>query len=120
MKLSEFIEETLVEIAEGASKANERYKTISPAGRVNPSGYMQIEGFSYTKQGGSVSSFTQPLIKVGFNLKIHLEEKEDIGGGIKGVLNVISASIGASRENREISAQEISFEIPVVLPCGGK
>lgn len=51
MKLSEFIEETLVEIAEGASKANERYKTISPAGRVNPSGHMQIEGFSYTKQG---------------------------------------------------------------------
>lgn len=120
MKLSEFIEETLVEIAEGASKANERYKAINPAGRVNPSGYMQIEGFSYTKQGGSVSSITQPLIKVGFNLKIHLEEKEDIGGGIKGVLNVISASIGASRENREISAQEISFEIPVVLPCGGK
>lgn len=39
---------------------------------------------------------------------------------VKGVLNVISASIGASRENREISAQEISFEIPVVLPCGGR
>jgi len=120
MNLSEFVKETLEEIAKGAAEANESYKGISGEGRVNPSGHMQIEGFPYTKQGGSVNSITKPLIKVGFNLKVQLEEKEDVSGGIKGVLSVISANIGASKENRETSVQEISFEIPVVLPCGSR
>ena len=120
MKLSEFIKETLVEIAEGSSQANDRYKEISPEGRVNPSGHIQIEGFPCTKKGQHSSTIVKPLVKVGFNLKIQLEEHEDVSGGMKGVLSVISASIGVSKENRETSVQEISFEIPVVLPCGGR
>lgn len=118
MKLSEFVKETLVEIAEGAKQADERYNEMGIGGRVNPYGHMQIEGFPYTKQGGNLSSTTRPLVKVSFNLKVQLEEREELEGGIKGILSVISAGVGASKENHETSVQEISFEIPVVLPCG--
>ena len=117
MKLSEFVKETLVEIAEGAKQADETYREMG-IGCVNPRGKYTFEGVNSMHIGEGRYMRSVPVTSINFNLKVELEEKNEISGGIGGVLKVISANLGASKENHETSVQEISFSVPVVLPCG--
>lgn len=116
MKLDEFIKETLVEIANGALMANNEYKEMGK-GAVNPEGNISISGIPYISVSGinEKHNRTKPIVNVHFKLNIELKEEHSIKGKA-GVLNVISASMGAQKSDFEKEVQEISFSIPVVLP----
>lgn len=117
MKLSEFVKETLVEIAEGAKQADERYNEMG-IGCVNPRGKYHFEGIASMTSGEGRLARSVPVASVSFNLKVELEEKNEVSGGIGAMLKVISTNLAASKGKNEISVQEISFSVPVVLPCG--
>ena len=117
MNLSEFIKETLAEVAKGASEADAMYREMG-RGCVNPRGRYSFDGIASMSVGDGRLMRSVPITSVSFNLKVELEETNEVSGGIKGVLNVISANIGASKGKNETSVQEISFSVPVVLPCG--
>lgn len=115
MNLSEFIKETLVEIAKGANEADSAYREMG-RGRVNPRGRYHFEGLASMSSGEGRLAHSVPVTSVNFKLKVELEEKHEVNGGISGALKVISASLAASKEKNETSVQEISFSVPVVLP----
>lgn len=117
MNLSEFIKETLVEIAKGANEADSAYREMG-RGCVNPRGKYSFDGIASMSSGEGRLMHSVPVTSVNFNLKVELEETHEINGGISGMLKVISASLAASKEKNETSVQEISFSVPVVLPCG--
>lgn len=116
MNLSEFIKETLSEVAKGAMKADVMYREMG-RGCVNPRGKFHFEGIASMSSGEGRHLHSVPVTSVNFNLKVELEERNEINGGIGGVLKVISANLGASKGKNETSVQEISFSVPVVLPC---
>lgn len=118
MKLSEFIKETLVEIAHGAMMADSEYKEIG--GKINPKGYIAINGIPNISSVGIGKSSSSPIVNVDFKLKVEMIESTDIEGGLGGVINVIMAKMGATKKESESFVQEISFSVPVVLPCGNQ
>lgn len=117
MNLSEFIKETLSEVAKGAMEADVMYREMG-RGCVNPRGKYHFDGIASMSSGDGRHVHSVPVTSISFNLKVELEEKNGINGGIGGVLKVISANLSASKEKNETSVQEISFSVPVVLPCG--
>lgn len=117
MNLSEFIKETLIEIAKGANDADSAYREMG-RGRVNPRGRYHFEGLASMSSGEGRLARSAPVTSVNFNLKVELEEKNEVSGGIGAMLKVISTNLAASKGKNEISVQEISFSVPVVLPCG--
>lgn len=56
--------------------------------------------------------FSAPDIEVQFKLKVELEEQKSVNGGSKSALSVITASLGASRQDSDRYIQEISFSFP--------
>ena len=112
MNLSEFIKETLTEIAKGVSEADAVYRNMGK-GCVVPRGRYTFDGMASMTSGEGRLATSVPITSVNFNLKVDLEEKNELSG----VLKVISVNLGASKEKNEISVQEISFSVPVVLPC---
>ena len=119
MKLSEFIKETLLEVAKGAMEADAMYREMGK-GCVNPRGKYNFEGIASMTSGEGRLARSVPVASVNFNLKIELEEKNEVSGGIGAMLKVISTNLAASKGKNETSVQEISFSVPVVLPCGDK
>lgn len=112
MNLSEFIKETLTEIAKGVTEADAVYRSTGK-GCVAPRGKYTFNNMASMTSGEGRLATSVPITSVSFNLKVELEEKN----GLSGVLKVISANLGASKEKNETSVQEISFSVPVVLPC---
>lgn len=117
MNLSEFIKETLSEVAKGAMEADVMYREMGK-GCVNPRGRYHFEGLASMSSGEGRLAHSVPVTSVNFNLKVELEERNGVNGGIGGILNVISANLSASKGKNETSVQEISFSVPVVLPSG--
>ena len=117
MKLSEFIKETLVEIANGAKMAKEEYANLGD-GYVCPYGYFKTADMPSVviKSDNEKHEVTKPVVSVNFKLNVQAEETEKVGG----ILSVISASVGASKGEANKSVQEISFSIPVILPTAEK
>lgn len=120
MKLDEFIKETLVEIANGAIMADAAYKEMGRGG-VNPEGNFSLEGIPHLSVKGvsEKQNRSKPIVNVQFKLNIELEEEHSAQGKVGGILNVIAASMSATKGETKKDVQEISFSIPVVLPsCG--
>lgn len=115
MKLDEFIKEALVEIANGAKLADDELCKMNKAG-VNPEGKFEIRNHPCIVQDG----LTKPIISVNFKLHVQLEESVKCGGKLGAILNVISASYSSTKETSNVSVQEISFSMPVVLPSRPK
>ncbi|WP_099465602.1 hypothetical protein [Parabacteroides provencensis] len=117
MELKEFISDVLLQIAEGVTDANRRYKELG--GFVNPRGSFKIEGMPYILKESKIpnSSISMPLIPVQFKTHVQLEEKaETKGAGSCNIIKIISASIGSSVGESMASVQEVSFSVPVLLP----
>ena len=126
MELKDFIKETLLQIASGARLADDEYRKLGNGG-VNPEGKFHLEGIPHILCPGvndkhDISKPAIPKPQIGNNqnglgkLNVQIEEKTQIEGKIGGILNVISASFGGSKEDTNKSVQEISFSIPVALP----
>ena len=117
MELKDFIKETLLQIASGARLADDEYRKLGNGG-VNPEGKFHLEGIPHILCPGvnDKHDISKPVVSVQFKLNVQIEEKTQIEGKIGGILNVISASFGGSKEETNKSVQEISFSIPVALP----
>ena len=111
MKLDEFIKEALVEIANGARMADDELCKMNKAG-VNPEGRFEIRNHPCIVQNG----LTKPVVSVNFKLHVQLEENMKSGGKLGAILNVISASYSSTKETSNVSVQEISVSMPIVLP----
>ena len=96
---------------------DDEYRKLGNGG-VNPEGKFHLEGIPHILCPGvnDKHDISKPVVSVQFKLNVQIEEKTQIEGKIGGILNVISASFGGSKEDTNKSVQEISFSIPVALP----
>lgn len=120
MKLSDYINLTLVEIAKGARKATESYQEMGK-GCVLAETNLHIDGIPFVRHHGRGDHMTnKPIIKVTFHVGVELDESEESNSQLNGSLKVISG--GATSLNKEgmKSIQEITFDIPVLLPSERK
>lgn len=120
MKLSHFINLTLEEIAKGAQMTTEVYQKMG-AGCVLAETSMHIEGIPYVKQVSIKGREThKPIIKVTFHVGLEVEESMESNGSIGGSIRVLSANAGTQNHNGKKAIQEVTFDIPVLLPSERK
>lgn len=116
MKLSDYINLTLEEIAKGAQKATDTYLEMGK-GCVLSETRMTIEGVPYVKHKGFNDKDTyKPIIKVTFHVGVELEESMEGNSKMGGSLKVISAGVESLNKEGKRVVQEITFDIPVLLP----
>lgn len=112
MELSDYIKLTLDEIAEGVRKANESLG--KDGGRVLTGTRMVIEGVPFMRELGDIVS---PIIQVSFRVGVEVEEQSKKGGKLNGSLKVVSTDIETIKKDGRKSIQEITFEVPLILPA---
>lgn len=116
MELSDYINLTLTEIAEGVRKATKDYKGKGD-GCVLSETQMKIDGIPFVRLYGTNGGDTyKPIIKVAFRVGVEVEESEESNNKIGGSLKVVSADVGALTKGAEKSVHEVSFELPLILP----
>lgn len=120
MKLSDYINLTLVEIAKGAQKATDSYQEMGK-GRVLAETNMLIDGIPFVRHQGRGDHMTnKPIIKVTFHVGVELDESEESNSQLNESLKVISGSAAALNKEGIKAIQEITFDIPVLLPSEKK
>lgn len=116
MNLSDYISLTLEEIAKGAQKATDAYQELG-RGCVLAETRMIIEGIPFVRQYGLKGGDTyKPIIKVTFHVGVELEESVEGNSKVGGSLKVISAGMESMNKDGKKAVQEITFDIPVLLP----
>lgn len=116
MNLSDYINLTLEEIAKGAQKATDTYQKLG-SGCVLAETSMHIEGIPYVRQvsvKGNVKH--KPIIKITFHVGLEIEESMESNGRVGGSIKVLSADAGTQAHDGKKVVQEITFDIPVLLP----
>lgn len=116
MNLSDYINLTLSEIAEGVSKATHSYEKIGK-GQVLSEIQSPIEGIPIVRicgqRGGDIY---KPIIKVAFRVGVEVEESKESNGKIGCSIKVVSADVETLTKGVGRSVHEVSFEIPLTLP----
>ena len=110
MELKDFVADILVQICEGIQQAKE--ETKDTGARIAP----VITSDNY------VSLDKNQAIKaqlIHFDVDIAEEKKSDKSGGIKVLLNVISANGSVRSTSQDQSTHHVSFDIPVVWSTSG-
>lgn len=116
MNLSDYINLTLEEIAKGAQMATETYQKLG-AGCVLAETSMHIEGIPYVKKIGIKGQDTnKPIIKVTFHVGLEVGESMESNGKVGGSIKVLSADAGTQNYDGKKQIQEITFDMPVLLP----
>lgn len=117
MNLSDYIQLTLEEIAEGIKKADATYKSMGAGGVLAETG-MYIEGIPYVKHKGISEKHDKykPIINVGFKVSVIHEETKEIDGKMSASIKVFSA--GKEESGREVthSLNEVTFSVPLLYP----
>lgn len=111
MNLSDYINLTLKEIAIGAQKASETYQSMGKGCVLSETSAI-IDGVPHVK----LHKTSKPIISVTFRVAIELEEAKEVNGGIGGSIKVITANAGSINKEGKKSVQEITFDMPVLLP----
>ena len=116
MKLSDYINLTIEEIAKGSNKADATLKEMGKGCVLTHGTTLNIEGMPYvsTKHRGSI--LNRPIINIAFRVNVELQETEESNGEIKGSLKVISGSIENNASEKTTKSAEVSFCVPLLLP----
>lgn len=117
MELSEFIKESILEIAKGVNMARQEIKPNM--GDVNPEGNFIFDGFPSIKVKGVSEKHdaSAPITKISYKLHVQVQESSEVDGRAKaGFLNVISASANGQTSESTFSMQELSFELALKIP----
>ena len=116
MNLSDYINLTITEIAEGSKKANATLKEMGNGGILTKGVQYNIEGLPYAsgKVGGHM--YNRPIIDVAFRVNVELQETEETNGEVKGSLKVVSGSMATFGTEKQTTSAEVSFSVPVFLP----
>lgn len=116
MNLSDYINLTITEIANGTKKADATLKEMGNGCILAKGTPLNLEGLSYAsgKVGGHI--YNRPIIDVAFRVNIELQETEESTGEIKGSLKVISGNMATVGAEKQTTATEVSFRIPMLLP----
>lgn len=116
MNLSDYINLTLEEIAIGAQKATETYQAMGK-GCVLSETRMVIDGVPYVRLKGLNGKDTyKPIIKVTFHVAVELDETTESNSKFEGSLKVVSVKNLSQEKEGKKRVQEITFDIPVLLP----
>lgn len=116
MNLSDYINLTLEEIAIGAQKATDTYQAMGK-GCVLSETRMVIDGVPYVRLKGLNDKDTyKPIIKVTFHVGLEVEESMESNGKVGGSIKVLSADAGTQNYDGKKQIQEITFDMPVLLP----
>lgn len=116
MKLSDYINLTIEEVAKGAKKADATLKDLGNGSVLTKGTQLSLEGLSFAsgKTGGHI--YNRPIINIAFRVNVELQETEESNGEVKGSLKVISGNVGTTSAERSTKSTEVSFSIPVLLP----
>lgn len=115
MELSDYINLTLTEIAEGVRKVNESYEITREGGYVLDGTSNDVNGVPYTWIKSGNETIRKPIINVTFRVGVEIEETKEKGGQFGGSLKVISANTEVTKKDGTKSVQEITFEVPLIL-----
>jgi hypothetical protein len=119
MELKEFISQTLVQIAEGISEANEQLSASDAV--VNPPN-VSVSNSSSNPLYGTIkkdfeSTFT-PVQKIDFDISVTATKGSGTNGGIKIGIGTISLGSEGRSENENQANNRIKFSVPMVMPYG--
>lgn len=123
MELKDFISQTLVQIAEGISEANEQLKSSDAI--VNPPNVLISNGsgsdrltYGRIKVADDYESDSKQVQKIDFDVSVTATQGTETKGGIKiGISSIGLGSEGKSGNERQAS-NRIKFVVPMVLPYG--
>ena len=115
MNLSDYINLTLNEIAEGVKKANKPYVKKNKELVLSETS-LRIEGFPSANWDDKFEATYKPIIKVAFRVGVEVEESKEDNNKIGGSLKVISANSESLSKDVKRSVHEVSFELPLILP----
>lgn len=115
MNLSDYIDLTLSEIAEGVKKANDNLG-IRGGGRVLSEISQDVTGgVSYLIERVNSGYVKKPIINVAFRVGVELDESKEKKNKVGGSLRVVSIDRETTKIGDKRSIHEVSFEIPFVL-----
>jgi hypothetical protein len=121
MNLSQFIEESLVEICGGIENANKQMKEKGIDGVVNPEKTHPMET---TQQFYGVWRPDQPLYPtvqlVKFDVAVYAKEGTETKGGIGIMVATIGLGFQGKSDKASGTESRLQFGIPVLLPQGVK
>jgi hypothetical protein len=111
MELRDFVSETLVQIAEGVSSAQERSKELGAY--VNP----QLTGSTTdaVQHGFLKSQFGAAQI-VGFDVALTVTEGKGTKGGIGIIAGAITLGSSGQSTSENSSVSRVKFSVPLILP----
>lgn len=118
MNLSDYINIALEEIARGIKKADATYKTMG--GRVLTETNSTIEGIPHIADMVQRKACYRPISNIHFKVCVEMQETEDVQGEVRGTLKIVSASKTEHGQQRTTQLQELSFDVPVLLPSDQK
>lgn len=116
MNLSDYINLTITEIADGTKKANATLKEMGNGGIIANGTHFNLEGLSYASGKVGGHTYNRPIIDVAFRVNVELQETEESNGEVKGSLKVIAGSMATVGTEKQTRSAEVSFSIPMLLP----
>ena len=119
MELKEFISQTLVQVAEGISEANQQLQNSDAV--VNPPN-VSVSRSSDSQVYGTIkrnyqSEFT-PVQKIDFDVSVTATKGTETNGGIKIGIGTIGLGSEGRSENENQASNRIKFSVPMVMPYG--
>lgn len=116
MNLSDYINLTIAEIADGAKKADVTLKEMGDGNILAKGTQLNLEGLSYVSGKVGGHTYNRPIIDVAFRVNVELQETEESNGEIKGSLKVISGNMATAGTEKQTKSAEVSFSLPILLP----
>lgn len=110
MELKHFVEETLKQIVEGVSLAQESISTYGAS--INPS------GIRYTKDGNFNQYDHVMPQEVTFNVGLTSSKKSDSSEGIGVFLGSVNLGKKNDSGSEDVAVSSVKFTIPLALPEG--
>ena len=122
MDLKNFITETLKQICEATIETQKYFSEKEINAIINPCGIKaNSAGLAYSPYiAGSAAGSIRKIENIYFDVAIGIEKND--GHEIGGKLSVIGITLGAdkNKSNKASNQSNIKFQIPCVLPNGGK
>lgn len=116
MNLSDYINLTITEIADGTKKADATLKKMGNGAILASGTQLNLEGLSYASGKVGGHTYNRPIIDVAFRVNVELQETEESNGEVKGSLRVIAGSMATVGTEKQTTSAEVSFSIPMLLP----
>jgi len=113
MKLSDFVSETLKQLFDGVSVAQEYAK--SRGGRVNPDNIHELAGPSTLLQ---LDSSHRRANLIDFDVAVTTSEGTETKGGVGVFVGPVGLGSQGKSAAENLSVSRIKFSIPVVIPNG--